>query len=1080
VTALAVTVASGFAALATDAWTVALPRGVAADIRSSPDNGVLVTATTADMSAFATQSREVREVAAKAGPAGTFEVSPFIESATFDLTRVPSSNATADSTPPLQTFAVSMPAVAGSTELAQGSWPADPAPGGQAGGRAIVQVALPVPALKLAHLSVGQTFTLWDSITSDAVEFHVSGSFRYLDPSTAGGSWNAIGSSGVEYDGPFTILGPMVTTTGTFQSGALPLATGAWMITPNLTGPVDVNSLQADVTTLIDQSRPSYVMAFSSAWGFAIQTHLPRLLATLPARITAGRAELLAETLLLATLAAIAIAVSCGNLVGRGQAQAALLRSRGSPRRILVSGYLSDITVLLACSVLGAGLEDLYSRSHWGLTSSTSPPQAWVAAIAVGVASALVVLARAGLPPRAADVAAAAGRQLGAPAIVRAGLDAALVAVAGVTLWQAGHAGLTAGTTSGGTGAVLAVALAPAVVTLAGAAVCGRLVTTAARLSERAAERTGSLPVRLAAWELARTPLRYLVPALLCVASVAGCAYAAGQDASQVRSAHDQAAFSVGADASLTLFNTLPVGQTGSFTHQPGVIAATPEIVLGIGNSGALMALDTHTAAQTVALRADLAGGHPAQDWAAITPSAEPGIAVPGKPVSIGLRAALTAPGLGPVSPVLDVEDATGLNYLLPLSTLTPDGAPHTLMTSPSALGAGAAYPLRIVGVNLNYTLPRTEPASATLAITSLLEQDSAAGAPAAFPGAQQLSTQSWHVDATSTLQPFGPPCAVPADATENESMGAETDGQGPSTPTLPLAPIGADGAQITFNSGYGLNISWGWCNPVPVIGTVLLGVSQPGPLPVLATTSFLHDNDMHVGSVVSTTVDGMALSLVVKASVSTFPGLPTGTADAVVVDIGTLGADVNALGGQLPSDYVWLMHTADGNAPASVPPGTMATTAKQVAATMLADPLDRVPQRVIMVGAPVLVGLALLGLLVSLLAAARGAAARDVVLAALGTTRRQRAVLACSLYTAVVVPAVALGGLLGYALCTLLIPSFVLAADGTAPTPSALVLLAEPWTVFAAVLVLIAAVATALIASLRRGDPLALARTGG
>lgn len=43
-----------------------------------------------------------------------------------------------------------------------------------------------------------------------------------------------------------------------------------------------------------------------------------------------------------------------------------------------------------------------------------------------------------------------------------------------------------------------------------------------------------------------------------------------------------------------------------------------------------------------------------------------------------------------------------------------------------------------------------------------------------------------------------------------------------------------------------------------------------------------------------------------------------------------------------------------------------------------------------------------------------------------------------------------------------------------------ALVLLAEPWTVLAAMLVLVAAVATALIASLRRGDPLALARTGG
>lgn len=201
---------------------------------------------------------------------------------------------------------------------------------------------------------------------------------------------------------------------------------------------------------------------------------------------------------------------------------------------------------------------------------------------------------------------------------------------------------------------------------------------------------------------------------------------------------------------------------------------------------------------------------------------------------------------------------------------------------------------------------------------------------------------------------------------------------------------------------------------------------------------------------------------------------------DALIVDVGSLGADLAAQGGSLPQTYVWLMHTADRKAPATVPPGTSVNTAGQVAAQLLADPLARVPQRVITLGAPILVGLALLALLVSLLAAARGAAARDVVLAALGTTRRQRAVLACVLYTAVVTPAVVLGGLLGFLLCRLLIPGFVLAPDGSAPTPSALVLLAEPWVVLAGALILVAAVATALIASLRRGDPLALARIGG
>ena len=1071
VTALAVTVASGFAALATDAWAVALPRGVAADIADSPDDGVLVSAATTSPATFATQSREVRTVAAQSGPGGAFEVDPVLESAVFDLTRA-ASGTNANANPPTETYAVSLSAVSGSTALVQGSWPTDP------GAQSVIPVALPVPALRAAHLSVGQSFTLWDATTNAPLNFRVTGSYRYLDPASAGGLWNTIGGSAVEYDGPFTVLGPMVAGNAAFSAGALPIGTGVWVVEPTLAGGIDLTRLQADVAALTDNRKPSYDLSLSSAWGFSVQTRLPTLLAQLPARITAGRAQLLAETLLLATLAAIAIAVSCGNLVGRGEAQAALLRSRGSPRRVLVSGYLADILVLVACSALGAGMEDLYSGSRWGLTAGSSPAQAWIAALAVGVAAALVVLGRAAMPSRAADVAASAGRQSGAPAIVRAGLDGALVALAAVTLWQASHAGLTAGTTSGGSSAVLAVALAPAVVTLAGAAVCGRLVTVAARLSERAAERTGSLSVRLAAWELARTPLRYLVPALLCVASVAGCAYAAGQDASQVRSAHDQAAFSVGADAAVTLLNPLSVGQAGGFSRQPGVLAATPEITVGT-DGGGLLALDTHTAAQSVALRADLAGGHPASDWAQITPSAEPGIAVPGTPRAIGITATLQGNGLAALDAVLDVQDATGLSYPLDLGTLPSDGRAHTLLTAASVLTAHTAYPLRITGLAFNYALPQSQSPNVSVQISALAAENTAGSAATAFPGAAQLAASAWSASTSSTLEPFADfwNCQYSGDLPESEQNGATVIGSGPAISGRAVAAGG--GARLAFTSGAGLNENQ-FCQSGAASGTVLLGTHLTKPIPVLATAAYLHDTALTVGSQVSASVNGVPVSLLIKAALTTFPGLPAGDKDALVADLGTLEAALTASGEQVSADYLWLLHTAGQSAPASLPAGATVSTSAQVAASLLADPLDRVPRRVITLGAPILVGLALLGLLVSLLAAARGAAARDVVLAALGTTRPQRATLACVLYAAVVSPAVLLGGALGFALCRLLIPSFVLAADGSAPTPSPLVLLAEPWTALAALVVLAAAVATALIASLRRGDPLALARTGG
>jgi hypothetical protein len=509
-------------------------------------------------------------------------------------------------------------------------------------------------------------------------------------------------------------------------------------------------------------------------------------------------------------------------------------------------------------------------------------------------------------------------------------------------------------------------------------------------------------------------------------------------------------------------------------------LASTPEISVGSGTS-TLLAFDTHTAAQAVAWRPDLADGHPEAQWAAITPSTDPGIAVPGEPDQIGLSLSLDEHRLGRVPVILDVEDATGLAYQFDLGELPSDGAVHSLLTAPGALGPHAAYPLRITGLSLSFTLPEVDSAIADLTVAALLERLPGAATPTPLPGARLASMTKWTATASSTLESYSDllNCPVPPGSSVTDGLGGNTDGNGPAVSGEEPIEDGGSGMRMAFDSGAGLNMS-AFCDPVPVTGTVILAASAQDPLPVLATTGYLHDNDLTVGSELQATVNGAQLNLTVAAAVTTFPGLPADGGDTLITDIGSLEAKVNALGGRLPSAYVWLMHTADGEAPTSLPPGASARTTKQVAADLLGDPLERVPRQIITLGAPILVGLALLGLLVSLLAAARGAAARDVVLAALGTTRPQRAMLACVLYAAVVTPAVVLGGLLGFALCRLLIPDFVLAADGSAPTPAASVLLAEPWSVLAAALVLLAAVATALVASLRRGDPLALARTGG
>jgi ABC-type antimicrobial peptide transport system permease subunit len=138
------------------------------------------------------------------------------------------------------------------------------------------------------------------------------------------------------------------------------------------------------------------------------------------------------------------------------------------------------------------------------------------------------------------------------------------------------------------------------------------------------------------------------------------------------------------------------------------------------------------------------------------------------------------------------------------------------------------------------------------------------------------------------------------------------------------------------------------------------------------------------------------------------------------------------------------------------------------------------VPQRVLEIGAAALLLLALLGLLISLLAAAREATTRDTVLSALGMTWRQRATLACILHIAVTLPAGILGAGLGLLLSRLLVPVFVLSPQATEPQPPPVVLFAAGWPTAAAVVLVGLTALAAFAASARRRDPSATSRLGG
>jgi hypothetical protein len=618
-------------------------------------------------------------------------------------------------------------------------------------------------------------------------------------------------------------------------------------------------------------------------------------------------------------------------------------------------------------------------------------------------------------------------------------------------VWQASNTGLVASGTGAGPGVVLIVACAPALATAAGAALCGRLVTAAARLSERAADRARTLPARLAAWELARTPLRHLLPALLSVAAVAGCGYAAAQHASWQRSAHDQAAFQVGTDVAVGLARPQTLDPAVRLAGAPGVEAATPVYTSTPDQGPTLIGLDPRSAPQTVNLRADQADRTLPALWSSITPAAEPGFALPGRPVALGVEASLAAPGLLGTGVTVTVEDATGIAYTVALGDLPADGATHSLQAVIAPSGAGIAYPLRIIGVSLGFQLPWDLPLGAAFTVAAVTAR--AAGEATAAPvagAAAALGTWTPGTDWGSGQEPRG--AIEPAIGTRQVQPGR--------------------GAVTHFSTG---------ADADPAETELTLTAGTPGMvLPAIATSAYLTADHQGIGSTVIASVGQIPVSLRVVAAVREFPAATGSNDQTLIVDLGELSDQAVLNDNPLSPILTWWLHTADGATPRALPVAAVAENAAQNQAALMDDPLAAVPQRVLTIGAAALVLLAMLGLLVSLLAAAREAAERDTVLSALGMTRPQRAAIGLVLHTSVAAPAAVLGAVLGFVLARLLVPVFVLSPAASSPQPPPTVLFAAPWSLLAAAAITGCTALAALAVSAARRDPSVASRREG
>jgi ABC-type antimicrobial peptide transport system permease subunit len=282
-------------------------------------------------------------------------------------------------------------------------------------------------------------------------------------------------------------------------------------------------------------------------------------------------------------------------------------------------------------------------------------------------------------------------------------------------------------------------------------------------------------------------------------------------------------------------------------------------------------------------------------------------------------------------------------------------------------------------------------------------------------------------------------------------------------------------GLQLVFIPGTGHLLTMAGQPPLPLSGSLTLTAAGPAltPLPAIATDSFLRASHTAVGSVLFETASQVVIPVQIVASVRDFPTV-TGSAGGLIVDLaavqGTLAAGAAA---PLPVMQWWL-RTAGGAVPRDLPAGTAVTSAGQLAAGLLGNPLSAVPQQAVLAIAVAAALLAALGMAVSVAASVAERRTRSALLAALGVSRARQAGQLSLEHLILSAPAAAVGVLLGAGLAGLLVPAVTVTATAATPVPPVLVQIPLGWAAALAAAVSAVPVLAAAATAARRPDPAA------
>ncbi len=588
--------------------------------------------------------------------------------------------------------------------LTSGHWPGAPAAGQP------IPAALPATAAGLLHVTTGDMLRMKDRISGHDIRFVITGLYRPRQVAAPYWGLDEIALSGSSTASGFTTYGPLAVSAAAF-SGPLATYGGSWLAQPQ-TGSIPAGQLLT-VAGNVSQLRQTLAGA-EQLPDLSLATSLPSVLTGTASDLDVARSLLAICAVLLFLLAGAALLAVTRLLSVVRLGETAMLTARGATRWQLVRlAAVEAVPLAVVSAAAGAVVGVLLARLlaggatgiAGGIASEVGSAAGAAALVAAGTIGIMTVPALGTATPGTAR--SRRGRQAAVSAITRAGADLALIALAVVAGWELHHYSAVSAGTSGSYGVDPVIVVAPALALAGGTVLALRLLPAGGKAGDRLAARGRHLTAAMASWQISRQPIRQGGAALLIVLAVATATLALSQRQSWTRSAHDQAAYTAGADVRVQTSQPLSAAQAAALQATPGVRHAMPVATFTQNSTGGqTIALDAAQAPDVLLLRADQTSLPESALLAKITPAYPKAGVILGRSAIFRLTARLgpASLGLAPVSVGLAVEDADGEVFALSAGLLPADGRDHTLTAS---LGqAGALYPLRLTGISVDYTMP--------------------------------------------------------------------------------------------------------------------------------------------------------------------------------------------------------------------------------------------------------------------------------------------------------------------------------------------------------------------------------------